>query len=73
MSSNIEYEELGIHLYNLKSNLENTLNIISLYCYKDQRGDYNTPTDYKEINEIENTLNILLEHIKNVQNKIIKL
>lgn len=73
MSNDIQYENFGIHLYDLKNNLENTLNIISLSCYKDHRGNYNIPTNRKEINEIKNTLNILLEQIKNVQDKIMEL
>jgi hypothetical protein len=70
MSANIQYDEIGNDLYNLKNDLEKTLNIMSLYCYKDLRGDCYIPRNYEEINKIKNALDILQVQITDVQNKI---
>lgn len=63
-------EEIGLDLYNFKSVLETTLDLISETVYKNQRGDYIVPTSFGEITEIYYKLSSLKEAIKQIQSII---
>jgi hypothetical protein len=63
-------EEIGLDLYNFKSILESTLDLISETATKDQRGDYIVPTSFREITEIYYKLSSLKEAINEMQSII---
>lgn len=73
MSTNNEAavcEEIGLDLYNFKSVLESTLDLISDTVNKDQRGEYIVPTSFSEITEIYYKLNALKEAINEMQSSL---
>lgn len=67
---NIQYEEFGCEIYILKTVLENTLHKLSQSCYKDQRGDYVTPKEKNEINNIKEELIALNKTINKFVSKL---
>jgi hypothetical protein len=69
-NNSVSKEEIGNELYSLKFRLESTLQIMSMYYYKDQRGDYCISTEMKDIQNVANTLRVLAERTNNVLNKI---
>jgi hypothetical protein len=69
-NNSVSKEEIGNELYSLKFRLEITLEIMSMYYYKDQRGDYCISTEMKDIQNVANALQVLAERTNNVLNKI---
>jgi len=65
-------EDVGMDLYKLKRDLENTLHVISTRYYKDQRGDIIITTDPNEIESVGKELDILIGKITYVKAKIIQ-